>query len=185
MQQNGFGEAVNSWINTGPNTAVAPDQIPDALGPDVIDTLSRRTGLSKDQVLQILSQILPNAVDQLTPQGRLPTQQEMARLMELRQKRLLRRSNQHRVGRSHEMSVLGWILLGLIAGFIASKIVNREGQGFLLDIVLGIVGAVVGGFLFSAIGATGITGFNLYSMFVAVVGATGLLWLYHAFAGRR
>jgi uncharacterized membrane protein YeaQ/YmgE (transglycosylase-associated protein family) len=83
------------------------------------------------------------------------------------------------------MSVLGWILLGLIAGFIASKIVNREGQGFLLDIVLGIVGAVVGGFLFSAIGATGITGFNLYSMFVAVVGATLLLWLYHAFAGRR
>ncbi|MGA7545436.1 MAG: GlsB/YeaQ/YmgE family stress response membrane protein [Methyloceanibacter sp.] len=82
------------------------------------------------------------------------------------------------------MSVLGWILLGLIAGFIASKIVNREGQGFLLDIVLGIVGAVVGGFLFSAIGATGITGFNLYSMFVAVVGATLLLWLYHAFASR-
>ena len=82
------------------------------------------------------------------------------------------------------MSVLGWILLGLIAGFIASKIVNRKGQGFLLDIVLGIVGAVVGGFLFSAIGATGITGFNLYSMFVAVVGATLLLWLYHAFASR-
>jgi uncharacterized membrane protein YeaQ/YmgE (transglycosylase-associated protein family) len=83
------------------------------------------------------------------------------------------------------MSILGWILLGLIAGFIASKIVNREGQGFLLDIVLGIVGAVVGGFLFSAIGATGITGFNLYSMFVAVVGATLLLWIYHAFASRR
>jgi uncharacterized membrane protein YeaQ/YmgE (transglycosylase-associated protein family) len=83
------------------------------------------------------------------------------------------------------VSVLAWILLGLIAGFIASKIVNREGQGFLLDIVLGIVGAVVGGFLFSAIGATGITGFNLYSMFVAVVGATVLLWVYHAFAGRR
>jgi uncharacterized membrane protein YeaQ/YmgE (transglycosylase-associated protein family) len=83
------------------------------------------------------------------------------------------------------MSILGWIVLGLIAGFIASKIVNRTGQGFLLDIVLGIVGAVVGGFLFSAIGATGITGFNLYSMFVAVVGATALLWVYHAFAGRR
>jgi uncharacterized membrane protein YeaQ/YmgE (transglycosylase-associated protein family) len=83
------------------------------------------------------------------------------------------------------MSVLSWVLLGLIAGFIGSKIVNREGQGFLLDIVLGIVGAVVGGFLFSAIGATGITGFNLYSMFVAVVGATLLLWVYHTFAGRR
>ena len=83
------------------------------------------------------------------------------------------------------MSVLGWVLLGLIACFIGSKIVNRSGQGFLLDIVLGIVGAVVGGFLFSAIGATGITGFNLYSMFVAVVGAVIVLWGYHAFAGRR
>ena len=83
------------------------------------------------------------------------------------------------------MSVLGWILLGLIAGFIGSKIVNRTGQGFLLDIVLGIVGAVVGGFLFSAIAATGITGFNLYSMLVAVVGAVVVLWGYHAIAGRR
>jgi uncharacterized membrane protein YeaQ/YmgE (transglycosylase-associated protein family) len=85
----------------------------------------------------------------------------------------------------HGISVLGWILLGLIAGFIASKIVNRTGQGFLLDIVLGIVGAVVGGFLFSTIGATGITGFNLYSMFVAIVGATVLLWVYHAMAGHQ
>jgi uncharacterized membrane protein YeaQ/YmgE (transglycosylase-associated protein family) len=83
------------------------------------------------------------------------------------------------------MSVLGWIILGLIAGFIASKIVNRSGQGFLLDIVLGIVGAVVGGFLFSALGATGITGFNLYSMFVAVVGAIVVLWGYHAIADRQ
>jgi uncharacterized membrane protein YeaQ/YmgE (transglycosylase-associated protein family) len=83
------------------------------------------------------------------------------------------------------MSVLGWIVLGLIAGFIGSKIVNREGQGFLLDIVLGIVGAVIGGFLFSALGATGITGFNLYSMFVAVVGAIVVLWCYHALSGRR
>ena len=82
------------------------------------------------------------------------------------------------------MSVLGWVLLGLIAGFIGSKIVNRSGQGFLLDIVLGIVGAVLGGFLFSAIGATGITGFNLYSMFVAIVGAVVVLWAYHAISGR-
>jgi uncharacterized membrane protein YeaQ/YmgE (transglycosylase-associated protein family) len=82
------------------------------------------------------------------------------------------------------MSVLGWVLLGLIAGFIGSKIVNRSGQGFLLDIVLGIVGAVLGGFLFSAIGATGITGFNLYSMFVAIVGAVAVLWAYHAISGR-
>ena len=83
------------------------------------------------------------------------------------------------------MSVLGWIVLGLIAGFIGSKIVNREGQGFLLDIVLGIVGAVIGGFLFSALGATGITGFNLYSMFVALVGAIVVLLCYHALSGRR
>jgi uncharacterized membrane protein YeaQ/YmgE (transglycosylase-associated protein family) len=82
------------------------------------------------------------------------------------------------------MSVLGWILLGLIAGFIGSKIVNHTGQGLLLDIVLGIVGAVVGGFLFTAVGATGITGFNLYSMFVAVVGAVVVLWGYHAISGR-
>jgi uncharacterized membrane protein YeaQ/YmgE (transglycosylase-associated protein family) len=82
------------------------------------------------------------------------------------------------------MSVLGWILLGLIAGFIGSKIVNRSGQGFLLDIVLGIVGAVVGGYLFTAFGVTGVTGFNLYSMFVAVVGAVVVLWAYHAISGR-
>ncbi|HLN31585.1 MAG TPA: GlsB/YeaQ/YmgE family stress response membrane protein [Gemmataceae bacterium] len=74
--------------------------------------------------------------------------------------------------------------LGLIAGFIGSKIVNRSGQGFLLDIVLGIVGAVLGGFLFTALGATGITGFNLYSMFVAIVGAVVVLWAYHAISGR-
>jgi uncharacterized membrane protein YeaQ/YmgE (transglycosylase-associated protein family) len=82
------------------------------------------------------------------------------------------------------MSVLSWVLLGLIAGFIGSKIVNRTGQGVWLDIVLGIVGAVLGGFLFTALGATGITGFNLYSMFVAIVGAVVVLWAYHAISGR-
>jgi uncharacterized membrane protein YeaQ/YmgE (transglycosylase-associated protein family) len=82
------------------------------------------------------------------------------------------------------MSVLAWIILGLIAGFIASKIVNSSGQGLLIDIVLGIVGAVVGGYLFTAIGATGITGFNLYSIFVAIVGACVVLWLYHALSRR-
>jgi uncharacterized membrane protein YeaQ/YmgE (transglycosylase-associated protein family) len=82
------------------------------------------------------------------------------------------------------MSVLAWIILGLIAGFIASKFVNSSGQGLLIDIVLGIVGAVVGGYLFTAIGATGVTGFNLYSIFVAIVGACVVLWLYHAFARR-
>jgi uncharacterized protein YidB (DUF937 family) len=81
FQQNGLGEAINSWINTGPNKSVAPGQISSALGPDVIEALSQRTGLPKDQILQILSQVLPNTVDQLTPQGRLPTRQEIARLI--------------------------------------------------------------------------------------------------------
>ena len=83
------------------------------------------------------------------------------------------------------MSILGWIVLGLIAGFIGSKIVNKQGEGLILDIVLGIVGAVVGGFLFAQFGASGVTGFNLYSMFVAVVGAVVILVLYHAIFGRR
>jgi len=83
------------------------------------------------------------------------------------------------------MSIVSWILLGLIAGFIASKIVNSEGQGLWLDIVLGIVGAVVGGFLFSIFGATGITGFNIYSLIVAIIGSVVVLWLYHQLAGRR
>jgi len=82
------------------------------------------------------------------------------------------------------MSILAWIVLGLIAGFIASKIFVGSGQGILMDMVLGIVGAVVGGYLFSAMGSTGITGFNLWSTFVAVIGAVVLLWLYHLVAGR-
>jgi uncharacterized membrane protein YeaQ/YmgE (transglycosylase-associated protein family) len=83
------------------------------------------------------------------------------------------------------MSIIGWIVLGLIAGFIASKIVNRQGEGFFLDIILGIVGAIVGGFVFSQFGAAGVTGFNLYSMLVAVIGAIIVLVLYHALFGRR
>ncbi|HQT68166.1 MAG TPA: GlsB/YeaQ/YmgE family stress response membrane protein, partial [Acetobacteraceae bacterium] len=62
------------------------------------------------------------------------------------------------------MSIIAWLLLGLIAGFIASKIINRQGEGLLLDIVLGIIGAVVGGFIFNALGAVGVTGFNVYSL---------------------
>jgi uncharacterized membrane protein YeaQ/YmgE (transglycosylase-associated protein family) len=69
------------------------------------------------------------------------------------------------------MSILAWIVLGLIAGFIGSKLVNKTGEGIVLDIVLGIVGAVVGGYLFSIFGAHGVTGVNLYSLFVAVIGA--------------
>ncbi len=83
------------------------------------------------------------------------------------------------------MSIIAWIVFGLIAGFIASKIVNKTGEGAVLDIVLGVVGAVVGGFVFNLIGATGVTGFNLWSMFVAVIGAVILLAAYHGIAGRR
>jgi len=83
------------------------------------------------------------------------------------------------------MSIIAWIVLGLVAGFIASKIVNKEGEGLFLDIVLGIVGAMVGGFIFTALGASGVTGFNLYSLVVAVIGAIVVLVLYHAIAGRR
>ena len=83
------------------------------------------------------------------------------------------------------MSIIGWLVLGLIAGFIASKVVNKTGEGVFLDIVLGIIGAVVGGFLFTQLGATGVTGSNLYSMFVAVIGAIVVLVLYHAVIGRR
>lgn len=83
------------------------------------------------------------------------------------------------------MSILAWLVLGLIAGFIASKIVNHTGSGVLMDIVLGIVGAIVGGWLFNAVGAVPITGFNIYSMVVAVVGAIVVLVIYHAVVGRR
>ena len=78
------------------------------------------------------------------------------------------------------MSIIAWIVLGLIAGFIASKIVNKQGEGFILDIVLGIVGAVVGGWLFTQFGAAGVTGFNLWSVLVAVIGAIVVLVIYHA-----
>ncbi len=82
------------------------------------------------------------------------------------------------------MSIIGWIVLGLIAGFIASKIVSKRGGGIVLDIFLGIIGALVGGFLFSQLGAVGVTGFNLWSMLVAIVGAVIILLLYHAVRGR-
>ncbi|HEY2132566.1 MAG TPA: GlsB/YeaQ/YmgE family stress response membrane protein [Acetobacteraceae bacterium] len=83
------------------------------------------------------------------------------------------------------MSIIAWLVLGLIAGFIASKIVNQSGQGIILDIVLGIVGAVVVGWLFATFGAAGITGLNIYSMVVAVVGAIIVLVVYHAVFARR
>ena len=83
------------------------------------------------------------------------------------------------------MSIIAWIILGLIAGFIGSKLVNKSGEGLVLDIVLGIVGAIVGGFLFSLFGAGGVNGLNLYSLLVAVVGAVVVLFVYHAVFNRR
>jgi len=78
------------------------------------------------------------------------------------------------------MSILAWIVLGLIAGFIGSKLVNKSGEGVFLDIVLGIVGAVVGGWLFSFFGASGVSGVNIYSLLVAVIGSILVLVIYHA-----
>lgn len=83
------------------------------------------------------------------------------------------------------MSILGWIVLGIIAGWIASLIVDNGGKGPVLDMVLGIIGALVGGAIFSALGAVPVTGFNLYSLFIAVLGAVVVLVLYHALIGRR
>ncbi len=83
------------------------------------------------------------------------------------------------------MSILAWIVLGLIAGFIASKLVNRTGGSLVLDLLLGVVGAFVGGFLFTRFGAAGVTGLNLYSILVAIIGAVVVLFISHAIAGRR
>ena len=83
------------------------------------------------------------------------------------------------------MGIISWIILGLIAGFIGSKIVESEGQGFWLNIALGIVGALVGGFLFDLIGASGVTGLNIYSMIVAILGSIVVLLIYNALTGRR
>ncbi|WP_158813857.1 GlsB/YeaQ/YmgE family stress response membrane protein [Methylocapsa sp. S129] len=82
------------------------------------------------------------------------------------------------------MGIISWIILGLIAGFIGSKIVNKSGSGMLLDIVLGVVGAVVGGELFNLAGIGGVTGFNLWSLLVAVVGAIIVLLIYRMIVSR-
>jgi uncharacterized membrane protein YeaQ/YmgE (transglycosylase-associated protein family) len=83
------------------------------------------------------------------------------------------------------MSFVAWIVLGLVAGFLASKLVNKSGEGLLLDIVLGVVGAVAGGWLFNMFGMPGVTGLNLYSLVVAVIGAAVFLIVYHALTKRR
>ena len=83
------------------------------------------------------------------------------------------------------MGILAWLLLGLVAGFIGSKIVNKTGEGLVMDIVLGIVGAVVGGYIFSFFGGTGVTGLNIPSLVVAVIGSIVVLLIYHAVVRRR
>jgi uncharacterized membrane protein YeaQ/YmgE (transglycosylase-associated protein family) len=83
------------------------------------------------------------------------------------------------------MGIISWIVIGLIAGFISSKIVNKTGEGLIRDIILGIIGAFVGGWIFTAMGAAGVTGVNIYSLFVAVIGAVVVLVAYHAIFGQK
>jgi uncharacterized membrane protein YeaQ/YmgE (transglycosylase-associated protein family) len=78
------------------------------------------------------------------------------------------------------MSILAWIFLGLISGFLGSRIVNHQGNGILGDILVGVVGAVLGGVIFNFFGATGVTGLNLWSILVSVIGSVVLLALYYA-----
>jgi uncharacterized membrane protein YeaQ/YmgE (transglycosylase-associated protein family) len=82
------------------------------------------------------------------------------------------------------MSIIAWLVVGLIAGWIASMVVNRRGEGFIGDIILGAVGAFVGGFLFHLFGHTGVTGINLYSIAVAAIGAIVVLVIWHALVRR-
>ncbi len=82
-------------------------------------------------------------------------------------------------------AIFSWIGLGLISGLLASKIVNRSGQGMMIDVVLGIVGATVGGFVFSKLGAPGISGLNVYSLVVATIGSIILLTAFHLFIERN
>ena len=83
------------------------------------------------------------------------------------------------------MGIIAWLVVGLVAGWIGSMIVNRSGEGPLMDIVLGVVGAFVGGFVFNLLGHTGVSGINLYSIFVAVIGSVVVLVVYHAIFARR
>jgi uncharacterized membrane protein YeaQ/YmgE (transglycosylase-associated protein family) len=82
------------------------------------------------------------------------------------------------------MSILTWVILGLVAGFVGSKLVNKTGEGILVDIILGVLGAVGGGWLFNQFGQPGVTGLNVWSFVVAVVGAVIILVLYHALTGK-
>ena len=82
------------------------------------------------------------------------------------------------------MSILGWIFFGLITGFFASLVVNNRGQGCFINIALGLVGALVGGFIFRQLAGFDAFHFNLVSMFVAIIGAIVVLLIYHALTGR-
>ena len=81
------------------------------------------------------------------------------------------------------VSLMSWLVLGLIAGFLASMLMNKRGEGLSLDIVLGVVGAVLAGGFFKAIGVAGVTGLNLWSILVAVIGAVVVLGIFHAIKG--
>jgi uncharacterized protein YidB (DUF937 family) len=81
FKQNGLGQAADSWVSTGPNQPLGPNQLEQAIGPDVLNTLSQRTGLSREDLLSRLTRELPAAVDKFTPEGRLPTEDEAARLI--------------------------------------------------------------------------------------------------------
>jgi uncharacterized membrane protein YeaQ/YmgE (transglycosylase-associated protein family) len=83
------------------------------------------------------------------------------------------------------MGILAWLIVGPISGFIGSKIVNKSGEGLVRDIILGVTGALVGGEIFTAVGYSGVTGINLWSILVAVVGAVIVLVIYRAIADRR
>ena len=81
FKRNGQGQAADSWVKTGPNQQLGPDQLEQAIGPDVLNTLSQHTGLSREELLSRLTRELPAAVDKFTPEGRLPTEDEAARLI--------------------------------------------------------------------------------------------------------
>ena len=83
------------------------------------------------------------------------------------------------------MGILSWLVVGLIAGFIGSKIVNRGGEGLVRDIILGVIGAIIGDAIFTELGLVGVTGVNLTSIVIAALGAIIVLVVYHAVVGRR
>lgn len=81
LQESGHGRVAQSWVGTGPNEDIAPKELANALGSDTLNTLSQQTGMSMNDLLAGLSQHLPDLIDQLTPNGRLPTEQEAARMV--------------------------------------------------------------------------------------------------------